>query len=318
MGIINPLHSVLNKLGDMSKNGGDLTQKIVIKNNDELGDLTRAMNDMTESFRQLMVEVLQKAQTVATASDQLSANSQQTSATISEMTASVSNVAERAEEVAANTQKIDEAAKKANQYADMGAEGIDKIHVQMGSIEKSTASVNTVINNLNNTSSQVTQIVSLINSIAEQTNLLALNAAIEAARAGEQGRGFAVVAEEVRKLAEQSAGASKEIYTLISNMQNDSLKAVEAIESSTQDVRTGIQVIGEVGDQFMNIIETVKGLAAGTQRVTAAIDEITQSVQNVAAMSEEQTAAMEEVASSVEDLASMANSLENMVNKYKL
>ncbi|SHK38709.1 methyl-accepting chemotaxis protein [Desulforamulus aeronauticus] len=317
-GIIHPIKTVLNKLNDMSQNGGDLTQKIELKSKDELGDLSQAMNKMTESIRVLMIGVLDKAQIVATSAEQLSANSQQTSASISEMTASVSNVATQAEEVSHNTSRIDEASTKAYKFADQGAEGIEKIHLQMASIEQSTSSVNEVIQGLNNTSTEVTKIVDLINAVAEQTNLLALNAAIEAARAGEHGRGFAVVAEEVRKLAEQSAGASKDIYALISNMNQESERAVEAITSSTQDVQTGIQVIGEVGQLFNHIIDTVKGLATETQKVTSAIEEIAHSVQNVAAMSEEQTAAMEEVASSVDQLTGLANSLQEMANKFKL
>jgi len=155
-------------------------------------------------------------------------------------------------------------------------------------------------------------------SIADQTNLLALNAAIEAARAGEQGRGFAVVAEEVRKLAEQSASAAKEIYNLINAIQAESQKAVHSTADAIKEVEAGTSVVQEVGDKFKEIISAVQDLTSQIQEVASATEQMSAGVQNVAASTEEQTAAMEEVSASAQSLSSLAEELNMLVAKFKV
>lgn len=175
-----------------------------------------------------------------------------------------------------------------------------------------------VVNGLSDSLNQVNQIVDLINNIADQTNLLALNAAIEAARAGEQGRGFAVVADEVRKLAEQSAHASKDINELILKVLSESKRAVEAMTEGNKQVKVGALIAGEAGGKFHEIIALINQLVNQVQNVAAASEQVSAGVQNVAATTEEQTAAMEEVSSATDQLASMATDLHALVAKYRL
>ncbi|MEG6616653.1 methyl-accepting chemotaxis protein [Peptococcaceae bacterium 1198_IL3148] len=317
-GILNPLKQVLAKINDMAENGGDLTQKIEVTNKDEIGQLAHSVNKMTASIRDLLSHVVEKSHTVATSSQQITASTQQTSASINEVAVTINKVATKSEEMAQIAESLSDYAQKANQHADQGSVGLGRVQQQMVSFEKATADMGKVINELSGATNEITQIVDLINNIAEQTNLLALNAAIEAARAGEQGRGFAVVAEEVRKLAEQSGNAAKEIHRLIANMKSESDKAVATIDSSADDAQHGIQVMNEVGQLFTQIIDNVKGMTMGIEKETTNIEEITQAVQNVAAVSQEQNATMEEVASSVEGLSQLAASLQELTAKFKL
>jgi methyl-accepting chemotaxis protein len=316
--IIKPLKQVLTKLNDMAENGGDLTQKIEATSKDEIGQLAHSVNKMTTSIRELLSQVVEKSQVVAASSQQLSANAQQTSASVNEVTATIGNVSIKSAEMAQIAEALSSYAQNANQHADQGNVGLAQVQQQMVTFENTTTSVGKVINELSIATNEITQIVDLINNIAEQTNLLALNAAIEAARAGEQGRGFAVVAEEVRKLAEQSGSAAKEIRNLIANIKSESDKAVSAIGSSAADAQNGIKVMNDVGQLFTQIIDNVKGMSVGIQKETANIEEITRAVHNVASGTEEQNAAMEEVAASVEGLTQLAASLQDLTAKFKL
>ncbi len=210
---------------------------------------------------------------------------------------------------------------------------------QMASIEKTVSSSAQVVTKLGERSKEIGQIVDTISGIAGQTNLLALNAAIEAARAGEQGRGFAVVAEEVRKLAEQSQEAAKEIAILISEIQSETDKAVVAMSDGTREVKVGAEVVNSAGQSFKEIVllvneesaqikeisAAIQQMAAGSQQIVASahdIDRISKDAaaqtQTVSAATEEQSASMEEIAASSQALAKMAEELQTAVRKFTI
>ena len=199
--------------------------------------------------------------------------------------------------------------------------------------------VGTAVNELANKSEHIGSIVESITQIARQTNLLALNAAIEAARAGEQGRGFAVVAEEVRKLAEQSEDAAKQIATLIRDVQVDTESAVAAMSDGSKQVQVGSAVVNSAGKVFREI-ETL--IAAATGKIHTVSDEARQMAarggqivdsvreieeiskenamhtQSVSAATQQQTAAMQEVASSSQGLENMVQELNAVVKRFKI
>ncbi|MCL6447818.1 MAG: methyl-accepting chemotaxis protein [Armatimonadetes bacterium] len=298
---------------------GDLTgEELRIKTKDEAGRLAQSFNTMVASLKEMVGQLQEKSQIVASSAAELSASAENVSAGASETSSSIGEVASTVEQVTANTQRIAEASTQAAGHAREGKEGIQNIVGQMEAIQRAAEENGKVIQELNEAAAKISQIVELISHIADQTNLLALNAAIEAARAGEHGRGFAVVAEEVRKLAEQSAGAAKEIYALINTIQQESKRAVQSMEQSALQVEAGAQVVQSVGVTFEKIITFVQGLAGEIQEVAAAAEEMSSAVENVAAASEEQTATMEEVSATAQNLARLAGELDALAAKFRI
>ena len=319
---------------------GDLTQTVKVNSSDEVGALARNFNTMLLHLRELVKHVHDLSQTLAASSEELTASAEQSSQAVNQVAAAITGVAEGAtkqltaandtsavveqmsagiQQIAANTNQVATHSAQAAEKAGAGGEAADKAVNQMGSIETSSRVVAEAIFKLNDKSKEIGNIVSTISGIAGQTNLLALNAAIEAARAGEQGRGFAVVAEEVRKLAEDSQEAAKQIADIIGEIQGDTGKAVNAMESGAQEVKRGTEMVTaagaafkeiaglvlQVSDQVREISAAIQQMASGTQQIVTSVKEIDSlsksaagETQTVSAATEEQSASMEEIASS--------------------
>ncbi|HBV99141.1 MAG: hypothetical protein JL50_07230 [Peptococcaceae bacterium BICA1-7] len=297
---------------------GDLTSDIEVKSGDEIGKLATAFKTMVGEMRGLVREIMEKSSALSASSQQLNSSAQQTSAGASENAATMTEIASTVEQVTANVQSISQASEVTKGHANEGSGGLVTINSQMQAIAGTAKEASVAIDGLNTKTQEINQIVDLITSIADQTNLLALNAAIEAARAGEQGRGFAVVAEEVRKLAEQSANATKEISGLVSAIQTESQKAVNNMADGGREVEGGTRVVQEVGQNFQNIISAVQDLSTQIQEVASATEEMSAGVQNVAASTEEQTAAMEEVSASADSLSRLAEEMNLLVGRFKV
>ncbi|WP_371379970.1 methyl-accepting chemotaxis protein [Sporomusa aerivorans] len=340
---------------------GDLTvTRIHVKSGDELEHLAHGFETMVGNLRSLVQQITNSSEQVAAASQELTANAEQSAQVAGQIAASITEtargadsqvstvdnalqlvrkIAAGAQTEAKNTEQSIVIANKAVEAAAAGNEAVGLAVNQMGHIRETVENSAQVVAELGEQSKEIGQIVETISGIAAQTNLLALNAAIEAARAGEQGRGFAVVAEEVRKLAEQSQEAAKQIATLIGDIQGKTEQAVAAMADGTQEVRQGSSVVDQAGQVFRDIeghIKAVAVIAQGTaggmkqlvshsQLIVDAMKEvehisreISSQTQTVSAASEEQSAAMEEIASSSQHLAQLAEQLQDAVNRFKL
>jgi methyl-accepting chemotaxis protein len=312
---------------------GDLTRNdLKVSSQDELGELTAAINGMSGSLKRMIVTIMDHSVHVASASEELSSSATaqaqgadtqkdqttQVATAMQEMSATVHEVSE-------NSQKAANASHNAAEAARQGGQVVQETLATMRSIAHSTCQVAMRISELGKSSEKIGKIVAVIDEIADQTNLLALNAAIEAARAGEQGRGFAVVADEVRKLAERTAHATKEIADMIESIQVETKSAVEAMELGNREVESGVQKTSASGaalEEIIKMSEEVGGMIA--QIATAATEQSSTTEQikaNVAQISSatlESSVAAGQTAKACSDLSGMALDLQHIVSQFKL
>ena len=340
---------------------GDLTATdIHVKSKDEIGELAVAFVSMAEKLRSLIQDIAQTAEQVAASSEQLTASAEQSAHASVQVATSINEVAHgtekqlhvvndtsvAVEEMSTNIQRavdnattVAETAVKTASAALEGSKAVILAVNQMTVIEKTVSSSAEVVTKLGARSKEIGQIVDAISGIAGQTNLLALNAAIEAARAGEQGRGFAVVAEEVRKLAEQSQQAAKQIAEMINEIQGDTATAVAAMHNGTREVKIGSDVVNKAGQSFAQIemlVEqvtnqvseinhSIQQMSCNSQKIVGAVQDITTitkdascEAQSISAATEEQTASMQEIASSSHALATMAENLQKSIRRFSV
>ena len=283
---------------------GDLTVRVALDTQDELGQMGTALNAMLAKFETSMSEVQQAAQQTASAASQLAAGSEQLSSGAQEQASSLEETAASLEEMTSTVKQNADNAKQANQLAVSARSGAEQggtiVQQAVGAMQAITAS-----------SKQIAAIITTIDEIAFQTNLLALNAAVEAARAGEQGRGFAVVASEVRALAQRSAAASKEIKALITD--------------SVAKVEDGSKLVNQSGVTLTEIVSGVKKVADLIAEITAAsseqatgIEQVNKAVTQMDSVTQQNAAQTEELSSTAQALAAQAEELTAQVAQFKL
>lgn len=359
--ILQPIHDTSVFLERISQ--GDYSTTIgkqFLNRKDEFGTWARALNDISQNMRKMISKISQSAEHVAASSEEFAASADQSSQAANQVSGSISQVAQGAEvqlnavnetvivldkmsvaiqQVATNANLAAEKSYRAAQTAKEGGQSIEAAVTQMLQIKQTVTTLSREIAKLGGQSKEIGQIVETISGIAGQTNLLALNAAIEAARAGEQGRGFAVVAEEVRKLAEQSQEAAKQIAQMIGAIQGDTEQTIAAMNEGTHEVNLGAEVVSSAGKSFEDIISlimqvsvqvedissTMQHIAAGSQQAVSsvmAIDTLSKAAvgeaQTVSAAAEEQSASMEQIASSSQSLTKMAQELQEAVSIFKI
>lgn len=356
---INPIKNIVAKIEEVAK-GNLAIEKIKVKTQDELGVLGDSLNTMLDGLRSLVMNVSNMAEQVAASSEELTSSAEQQaqnanevsqvmtemahgaekqSRSVNEVTATVEQTSASMDQIAANSNLVARETNETALTAEEGHKAVLRAIDQMENIGQVSTKLQSAIGRLEQDSKEIGDITNVISGIAEQTNLLALNAAIEAARAGEQGRGFAVVAEEVRKLAEQSQTAAKQIAELITKNQANIDVAVSAMELSGKDIKAGIEIVNVAGQSFDEINSYTKRVSEQVQEMTTVINQVAQggqalvdtikeleniskeslaSCQTVSAASEEQAASVEEIASASQNLAALAEKLQEVINQFKI
>jgi len=353
---LNKMVIAVNEIAD-----GDLRDKPrTVVSQDEIGHLADTIVKMRNNLRQLTAKISNSSEQVAASAEELTATSQQSAQATNLVATSITSVASETEnqvhsvsnvasiietmsasieQMAASASGVTDTTDKTAIAATQGLSAIHKATNQIANIEKTVIGSAIIVEKLGERSKDIGQIVETISNIASQTNLLALNAAIEAARAGEQGRGFAVVAEEVRKLAEQSEAAAKQIASIIQETQQDTDKAVHAMQEGTQEVKIGTQVVNGAGQVFQEITASITLVSSQMKELSSAIqymaensqelvstiqdiDKVTkdtaEQAQTVSAATEEQSASMEEIASSSNSLAKLAEELRDAILQFRI
>ncbi len=326
-----PVNSLKELMTKVSEDDGDLTHRIEIISNDEIGDVARAFNRILDKFQNAIVKV-------AAVTNNLAGNSEELSATTSQVDAGTSEQAERISQSAVvmseMSQIIVDVAKNASQASgatqesfDLASDGKSIVHQTVSKMMNisdniSTASQN--VANLGESSKEIGDIINVINDIAGQTNLLALNAAIEAARAGEQGRGFAVVADEVRKLAEKTGKATGEITEKIKKIQKETEISIENMEKNRVDAEEGVQMANEAKNSLEKIVkanelclEMVMEIAGATEEQSSGIDQVSSNIESITDIFSTSSDAISHINKSATDVARLSNELQSLVFWFK-
>jgi len=312
---------------------GDLSQaELSADSRDEIGDLTVAVNLMQSNLRSTLESVATAAEQVANASEEISANASQAASgaekqidqttqaatAMQEMSSTISQMSENASLAAA-------AARQTSADAQQGGTAVEQALSIMDEISNSTRAVSGRIEDLGKNSERIGSIINVIEDIADQTNLLALNAAIEAARAGEQGRGFAVVADEVRKLAEKTSSATKEIAGMIRSIQDNTGTAVEAMRTGQSKVHTGVDKTKAVGEALQGIIgeaervgDMISQIATAVTEQSSASEEIRRTVEEIAKIIRESGEGSKQSALACNQLSELALDLQQTLQRFKL
>ncbi|MFA7227887.1 MAG: methyl-accepting chemotaxis protein [Melioribacteraceae bacterium] len=325
--------SVNDMLLEMDKfAAGDLTVELISEKDDEVSKFYNGFNRALENIRNLLSSLISLINSTASASNQISSSAEEMAAGAQEQSMQASEVAGAVEqmtktilETTKNSSSAAEAAKHAGTIAKEGGKVINETIDGMGRIADVVRKAAETVRALGKNSDQIGEIVQVIDDIADQTNLLALNAAIEAARAGEQGRGFAVVADEVRKLAERTTKATKEIATMIKQIQKDTDGAVVSMNEGTVEVEKGKQLADKAGDSLTQIIkgsdevvDMAMQVAAASEEQSATSEQISKNIEGISNVTQESTAGIQQIAKASEDLNRLTLSLQELVGHFKL
>jgi methyl-accepting chemotaxis protein len=283
---------------------GDLTSVLEFHSNDEIGRLLVAIHSMQDRLRALVGDIRHSADSIQTASSEVAVGNQDLSQRTEQTASSLQQAASSMTQLTSTVNQSAEAATQANQMA-----GSASAVAQRGG--EVVSQVVSTMNDINQSSRKIADIIGVIDGIAFQTNILALNAAVEAARAGEQGRGFAVVAGEVRSLAQRSAEAAKEIKGLIG--------------SSVDRVEAGSRLVGDAGSTMNEIVASVQRVSGIIGEITAAaaeqsagIGQVSSSVGQLDQMTQQNAALVEQSAAAAESLKGQAARLAQLVSVFRL
>ena len=328
--VIKPVQEAADVLAELAK--GDLTARVEGQYQGDHAMIKDSINQMGESLDRAMREVGEAVSATASASSQISSSSEEMAAGAQEQTSQAAEVASAVEEMtktivenSKNASDTAGTAKEAKGAAEAGGKVVEETVAGMKEIADVVKKSAGTVQELGKSSDQIGEIIGVIDDIADQTNLLALNAAIEAARAGEQGRGFAVVADEVRKLAERTTKATKEIAGMIKKIQLDTKGAVESMDEGTKKVDAGIALADKAGISLHEIVgisqkvtDMVTQIAAASEEQSSASEQISKNVEGISAVTGETAQGVQQIARAAEDLNRLTANLEQLVGKFKL
>ena len=283
---------------------GDFTERIILNQKDEFGELTQSINTAADDLKKIISQVKNASYSLSVAVEQIASGNQDLSTRTTEQASAIEEIASTIEEASATINQNFQNSKTANTLANKTKEMADKGNeIVMNAVSS--------IHDINKSSKEIEDIIILIDKISSQTNLLALNASIEAARAGEHGKGFAVVAGEVRNLAQQSTDAASKITTLI--------------RQSTQKIEDGTLLANQSGESLRDIVISMDELATIIAELTHAsseqkqgMDQINTAIDEMDSMTQQNAGLVEETASSSEEMAAQALQLKTMMNNFKI
>lgn len=330
--VTQPMDELRKGLVDIARGEGDLTRRLQVKGQDEIGQTAQVFNEMMENFAQLVRQVSDTAQRVsakahdlsssagrvAHSSHQQDAKSNQAAAAVEQLVTSIISIAQSAEHVQHQSQE-------SLNRAQAGNRSLTGLLTEMDVVESAVKQMAESVNEFVRNTEAINTMTQEVKDIAEQTNLLALNAAIEAARAGEQGRGFAVVADEVRKLAEKSSRSASEIDAITEKLTSQSVAVRKSIteglshlSSSQESVHSVANILQSTNGSVQEVGEGLDTIAVATDQQRRVSGEVADNIEAIAAMARDNTQSVEQTAAAAEDMKELADALQQTMGRFKV
>lgn len=330
--VVRPLHTLAVRLQDIAEGEGDLTGRIEVNGNNEIDEVGIWFNVFIGRIEEIVRRVAQHANTLGEAAAELASTAHETADQAAQqqqqaerITTAMNEMSSAVQEISETTQTAAVDARNAEETAHSGGRTVQTTVQTIGNLLTANQETSSRIEDLGRSSDAIGRIVNVINEIAGQTNLLALNASIEAARAGEHGRGFAVVAGEVRRLAERTSAATKEIDVTVHAIQEGTKVAVDAMRSSMSHVQSGVDSARSAGEALTSIIHGSESVQKMVTQIAAAATEQSYSTQSVSANVNEIATIIQRTAASsqhsveaCQQLSRLANELTGLVGSFKV
>ncbi len=329
--VTRPLEAMTVGLRAIASGEGDLTRRLEVKGNDEIGQASQVFNEMMNNFANLVRQVGTSAQQVSAAANDLVAGAQRVATGSRRQTEKSSAVTEAVERmvksivaVAESTERVHAQSQESLTRSREGKETLEGLIAGIGRVRAAVNEMAEAVKSFVSSTASITRMTAEVKEIADQTNLLALNAAIEAARAGEAGRGFAVVADEVRKLAEKSAASANEIDGITRTLNEKSDLVRTSIEEGLSDIAASEQALAAVATAINESNASVEQVGQGLDVIAAASEEQRQvsravlaDIESIDTMARENGAAVEQNAAAAQRLAGLAGELQTTVRRFR-
>ena len=329
--VTKPLEQMVDGLRDIAKGEGDLTRRLEARSHDEIGAAATAFNDMMAKMAALVRHVSDSASEVSVAArelvasaDRVNTSSHRQNETSVQAAGSVERMVSAITAIAESTDHVHAQSRESLERSEAGNASLSRLIGEIGVVNDTVHAIAGSVNEFVNSTASIASITGEVKDIADQTNLLALNAAIEAARAGEQGRGFAVVADEVRKLAEKSAGSASEIDAITRTLTEHSDSVRRSIQNGLEHLASSQSALEEVAEVLSAASNSVGRVGQGLDTIATATEEqrmvsgeVASSIETIAGMARENNEVVEQTAAAAQRLEHLAANLQETVSRFK-